>query len=164
MAVFFRIHDAEIHAMHAPGGPVYDLIESVSRTAAELARVHVGKRTGKLMSSIRHNRPSQHGGYSIAGLVYANARHALWHHEGTYEIFATHGKYLTIPKHRQLGGNASGGDLRRAYFAAGGRKSKSPKPYFLRESISGQRANPFLRDGVVDAMRANPHLAHTGNV
>ena len=165
MAVFFRIHDANIHAMHAPGGPVYNLIDDIGVTAAELARLNVGKRTTKLMRSIRHNRPTQTGGFEIAGMVYANAKHALWHHEGTSTIFPKHGKYLVIPKHRQgPGSNASGGELRKAYFAAGGKRKKAPKTYFTTKSISGQRGNPYLREGLETAMAGNPHLAHTGNV
>lgn len=163
--VYFRIHDANIHAMHAPGGPVYNLIDDIGITAAELARLNVGKRTTKLMRSIRANRPSQNGGFSIAGLVYANAKHALWHHEGTDTIFPKHGKYLAVPRQRQGGGtNPSGGELRKAYFAAGGRRTKAPKTYFTTKSISGQSGNPYLREGLEDAMRGNPHLAKTGNV
>jgi hypothetical protein len=163
MAVFFRIHDANIHAMHAPGGPVYNLIENVSVTAAELARLNVGKRTMKLMKSIRHNRPSQNGGFKIAGMVYANAKHALWHHEGTPTIFPKHGKYLAVPRNHETS-TVSGGTLRKAYFAAGGKRTKAPKTYFTTKSISGQAGNPYLRDGLETAMNANPHLAHTGNV
>jgi len=164
--VFWRIHDAAIHTYHAPGGEVYNLINDVGIASAELARLNVGKRTLKLMKSIRANRPNQSGGFKIAALVYANAKHALWHHEGTGTIFPKHGKYLTVPRdsHAGLGPNPSGGQLRREYFAGGGKRKGGRKPYFIATQISGQKGNPYLRDGLETAMQSNPHLAKTGNV
>ena len=162
-AVYWRIHDANIHAMHAPGGPVYNLIDTVGITAAEFARLNVGKRTLKLMRSIQANHPSQNGGFKIASLVFANAKHALWHHEGTSTIFPKKGRYLTIPRGHESS-IVSGGTLRKAYFAAGGKRTKAAKPYFTARSISGQRGNPYLRDGLQQAMAGNPYLAKTGNV
>ena len=163
MAVFLRIHDANIHAMHMPGGEVYNMIDRVGIAAAELARLNVNSRTGKLRNSIRHNRPNQTGGFTLAGMVYANARHALWVHEGTGTIFPKNGRYLTVPSEA---GSASGAQLRSAYIGAGGRKTHGAgaKPYFLAREISGQDANPYLRNGLRTAMARTPELRYTGNV
>lgn len=158
-SAFYRIHDANVHAYHEPGGAVYNLIDEVGIAAAEVARGFVGKRTGKLRSTIRSNRPKQEGGYSIAGLLYANAKHALWHHEGTYRIFPTHGKYLTIPRNHKHS-TVSGGQLRKEWLAEG--SSRGAKPYFLATSIGGQKANPYLKDGIETAMGRDTRLSFTG--
>lgn len=157
-SAFYRIHDANIHAMHAPGGPVYNLIDEVTSAASVVAKGYVGRRTGKLMGSIRANRPKQEGGYSVAALLYANAKHALWHHEGTYTIFPKHGKYLTIPRgHKNT--KVSGGTLRKEWRAEGSPRGK--KPYFLATSISGQKGNPYLKDALDDVMAGDTRLGAT---
>jgi hypothetical protein len=50
-------------------------------------------------------------------------------------------------------------------MAAGGRAAYPlRKPYFLAKSISGQDANPFLRDGLEEAMGSDARLAGSGSV
>lgn len=156
--VSYHIHDKNIHAMHLPGGPVYRMIDEDTFVAAEVARQLVGKRTLKLHNSIRANRPAQRGGYSIAGSVYANAKHALWHHEGTPRIYPKHGRYLTVPRGHE-GTKISGGMLRRNWMAEG--KSRGAKPYFLARDISGQRANPYLKDGLRTSIARDSRLSFT---
>jgi len=158
-SAFYRIHDRNIHAMHSPGGPVYNLIDEVTVAAKVVAKGYVGKRTGKLMNSIRANRPKQEGGFSIAALLYANAKHALWHHEGTHWITPKHGKYLTIPRGHEFT-TVSGGQLRKEWLAEG--SARGAKPYFLATGISGQKPNPYLKDGIEDAMGRDTRLAYTG--
>lgn len=157
--VFYRIHDANIHAMHEPGGPVYRLIDSSAIAAAELARLYVGKRSYKLHNTIRANRPKQEGGFSIAALVYANAKHAHWHHEGTMtrQPRPKYGKYMTVPRRWS---KISGGQLRKEWLAEG--SARGDKPYFLAKTISGQVGNPYLKDGMKAALARNPHLGFSG--
>jgi hypothetical protein len=157
-SAFYRIHDANIHAMHAPGGPVYNLIDEVTMAASTVAKGYVGKRTRKLMGTIRGNHPKQEGGFSIAGLLFANAKHALWHHEGTPHIFPKKGTYLTVPMMHKKS-TVAGGQLRREWMAGGARGAK---PYFLATSISGQKGNPYLKDAIDDVMARDTRLSYTG--
>lgn len=167
---FFRIHEAPIHAMNAPGGPVYDLIDDTATVTQYHAKNNVNDRTGKLSGSIRKNRPKPEGGYRIAALVYTNVKYAHYVHEGTLDRvpFPTKGLYMTVPSDRQGGGiNPSGAALRKDYLAGGGRAGNpGRKPYFLAlgGTIKGQSANPFLRDGLEEAMGSDPRLAGTGSV
>lgn len=158
-SAFYRVHDKNVHLYHAPGEPVYNLIAEVTEVGAELARMYTGKRTGKLMRTIQGNKPNQTGGYKIAGLLYANAKHALWHHEGTAHIFPKKGKYLTIPRGHKTS-TVSGGQLRKEWLAEG--SSRGAKPYFLATSISGQKGNPYLKDGIETAMARDTRLTFTG--
>jgi hypothetical protein len=155
---FYRIHDANIHAMHMPGGPVYNLIAETGVAAKEVARLTVGHRTGKLMNSIRFNTPKQEGGFSIAGLLYANAKHAHWHHEGTLTRTPKpkHGKYMTVPRKWST---VEGGKLRREWMGGG---ASGPKPYFLAVAVRGQDGNPYLKIGIETAMGRDTRLSFTG--
>lgn len=157
-SAFYRIHDRNIHAMHLPGGPVYNLIDKNAIEAAKIARVEVGKRTLKLHNSIRANHPNQSGGFAIAALVYANAKHAHWHHEGTMnrKPKPKRGRYMTVPRWR---GSISGGQERRDWMGGG---AKGDKPYFLAQRINGQDGNPYLRTGMEIALARDPHLTFTG--
>lgn len=163
--VFLRIHEAPIHAFNAPGGEVFDLIDDTAVATAYHARNNVNDRTGKLGRSIRKNKPKPEGGYRIAALVYTNVHYAMYVHEGTDRIYPNAGKYLTIPSDRQFVGNRSGAQIRKDYMAAGGRAAfPGRKPYFLAKSISGQSANPFLRNGLEEAMGRDARLMGTGSV
>lgn len=163
--VFLRVHEAQIHAFNAPGGEVYDLINDTGKVAAYHAKNNVNSRTHKLANSIRHNRPKPEGGYRIAALVYTNVGYAMYVHEGTDRIYPTAGKYLVVPSDRQFVGNASGSQIRRDYMAAGGRAAyPGRKPYFLARSIAGQSANPFLRNGMEEALASDPRLGASGSV
>lgn len=158
-SAFYRIHDANVHAYHAPGGPVYNMIAEVTEVGATLARDFVGKRSMKLHNSIRGNRPTQSGGYAIAGLLYANAKHAHWHHEGTLNRTPKpkHGRYMTVPRKWS---KISGGQMRKDWLAEG--SSRGEKPYFLATSINGQKGNPYLKDGIETAMGRDTRLVFTG--
>lgn len=162
--VFFRVHESAVQAFNLPGGEVFDLIDDTAVVAQYEAKNNVNNRTGKLAGSIRKNKPKPEGGYRIAALVYTNVGYAMYVHEGTDTIFPQAGKYLTIPSDRQGGGiNPSGGQIRKDYMAAGGRAAyPGRKPYFLAKSISGQDANPFLADGMREAMAGDPRLGFTG--
>lgn len=158
-SAFYRVHDKNVHLYHAPGEPVYNLIAGVTMAGAELARLYTGKRTGKLMRSIQGNKPNQTGGYKIAGLLFANAKHAHWHHEGTLNRAPRpkHGRYMTVPRRWS---KISGGQLRKEWLAEG--SSRGDKPYFLATAISGQKPNPYLKDGIEAAMARDTRLTFTG--
>lgn len=158
-SAYFHVHEGPVHAYHEPGGEVYNLIWEVGTAAAVLARGYVGKRSYKLHNTIQANRPSQRGGYAIAGLLFANAKHALWHHEGTPQIFPKKGRYLTVPRGHE-GTKISGGQLRRNWMGES-KGSRGAKPYFLARTISGQKGNPYLRDGLEDAMGRDTRLSIT---
>jgi hypothetical protein len=164
--VFYRVHEGAVLAFNAPGGEVFELIDQTAIVAQYEAKNNVNDRTGKLAGSIRKNKPKPEGGFRIAALVYTNVKYAHYVHEGTHDRTPKPlgGMYMTVPSERQGGGiNPSGGQLRKDYLAAGGRAAyPGRKPYFLAKSISGQDANPFLADGMREAMAGDPRLGFTG--
>jgi hypothetical protein len=158
MPVFFRVHEAAVHSFNAPGQPVYNEIDNVAKMAQFFAVQNlVGHtRTGQLAKNIRANKPKPEGGYRIAALVYANIKYAYWHHEGTDPIFPKNGAFLVIPKQRQGGGsNPSGQDLKARH-----RKGQT-RLYTTRKWVRGQKGNPYLRDGLEEAMGRSKYLTFT---
>lgn len=152
--VRYYVKERNVQSFLAPGQPVDDLIWSVARTTRSLAKLQAGERTGTLIRGIGANRPKREGPLQISSLVYANARHALWHHDGTPTIVPKKGKYLVVPKVKQgPGSNASGSELQAAWSPADG-----PRPTFLARSINGQPGNPYLKDSLETALRRHPNL------
>lgn len=127
----------------APGEPVYELVWDALKTTRDLAILYAPSRTGTLRRSIRANRPHKTGIFTNSGTVYANARHALWVHEGTSRIYP-HGRWLTVPNRKS---HVSGATLR-----AAGPQSGPGRQYFLTHSVRGQRAQPFLADALHTAI------------
>jgi len=164
--VFYRVHEANVLAYNAPGREVYDLIDDTGKAAQYHARNNVNDRTGKLGRSIRNNKPKPEGGFRIAALVYTNVGYAHYVHEGTHDRTPKPrmGRYMTVPSERQGGGiNPSGAAIRKDYLAGGSvRDSAGRKPYFLAKRISGQDANPFLADGMREAMAGDARLGFSG--
>lgn len=144
MPAIIRVHEATVSSYIMPGGEVSELVREVSVNTRRFAIMHVNDRTGRLSANIRVNRPTPYGPYHTSALVYANIKHALWVHEGTYRIYPTHGKFLAVPKAR---GVLSGTELKAIHRAGG------PKLYRMRRSVEGQQANPYLAKGLREAMR-----------
>lgn len=152
--VWVRVHEWRVQEYLQPGGEVYDLVHDVARDARFHARTYIHNRSGKLAAGIQVNRPSRTNGLAIASTVFTRTSYALYVHEGTANngagyIYPKNGKVLTIP--RAKGGSVSGGTLRKMW--RGGKvASTEGKPYFTARRVHGQRANPFLRKGLRDAM------------
>lgn len=151
--VNYRIHEAAVRSFNAPGQPVYNLIWQVAQTTRTLAKLNTGKRTMTLEKSIFANKPKPEGDLRISSLVGANARHALWHHDGTDAITPLAGSYLVVPRERQGPPNLSGSQLQKAWNGDGKR------PTFLARVIRGQEGNPYLADGLETAMARHPNLS-----
>lgn len=162
MAVNYRVHERAVQAYIVPGGEVNDLLWDICRSTRDIAKVKVPKRTSRLMRSIRANRPKPTGLLRAAGYVGANAKNALWVHDGTPPILASGKGYLTVPRMNQGGPvNASGSTLRKSWIAAGGYKSGDSKPYFTTKGVRGQNANPYLADALGVALAKEARLTYT---
>lgn len=143
MAVTYRVHESAVLSYM---DEVDDLVWDVLQTTRDLAKLYAPSRTNRLRSSIRASRPKRYGIYKYSGTVSASVKHALWVHDGTSRIYPKMGKYLTVPQHK---GPLSGTALK----AAGG--SGKNKLYFLAKSVRGQRAQPYLKDALGEALGRN---------
>lgn len=127
--VRYRIIERNVQRLAAPGGPMGDMINDVTRTAMRIAKTSTAPvRSGKLRRGININYAKPNGYLQLQGVLYANARHALWVHEGTKgPIRSKSGKRMPVPR------RGGGGRL------------------FL-SKVRGQRANPFLSRAISQAL------------
>lgn len=141
--VVLRVHEGTVMAYALPGGEVSDLVWAVARMTREIAKQTAPQRTGRLRRGIGANRPKPLAPYHTASEVYANARHALWVHEGTTgPIMPKKSFTLVVPRER---GPASGSEL---YSASGG----DGGVIFFTRGVRGQRPQPFLANAMRQAL------------
>lgn len=152
---FVRVHESAVQSFLLPGQPVDKLVHDTAILTKYFAQGHINNRTGTLSRMIQVNRPSRSGALETTSLVFTRTKYALYVHDGTSRIFPKHGKYLAVPRRRQGAPNLSGGTLRKMWKASKARKHNKMtggKPYFTTRSVSGQKANPFLKLGLSEAM------------
>lgn len=81
MATFHPDRSAIRQMLRGPGGPVYREIERRTRRANTFAKAQVGKDTRELYRSISYRIAAGSG--NVVGVVSANNKIALMHHNGT---------------------------------------------------------------------------------
>lgn len=124
------IYDSKIIAMSLPGGPVWRWARQRSKRVERLAKLNVGKRSGRTERSIE---ASYNAGASrphdVVMEVSAGTEYALFHHEGTTgPITPVGSRFMVLP-------------------------AWGPWPTLRATSVRGQRANPFLFDALREVMR-----------
>lgn len=156
------IHEGQVQAFIRPGGEVDELLWEIARDTREYGKAYVAAghvRSGRLLRSIRANRPVPTGPLQAASKAYANARHAIYFHEGTTGPI-TGRPHLVVPKrrgvaHTNTAYSGAGAQLLGEYGKgkkdARGRKRQG-KGVWRPDAVRGQRSKPFLRDGLRLAM------------
>lgn len=141
MAAPVRYRIIERNVQYISKTDVGEMINEVTRYARRHAKVRGPMRSGKLIRSVNINRSKANGYLKQQGVLYANARHALWVHEGTKgPIKSKSGKAMPIPK----------------------RKYGSKPPTILKQSVRGQKANPFLSQAIAAGLRKNNKIMFVG--
>ena len=138
LPVRYRIIERNVQRLASPPGPMGRMLNSVTRTARDDARKIAPKRSSRLSRGIGINLAKRDGYLQLQGVLYANARHARWVHEGTKgPIKARGGKGLRVPRKR--GSSVSGSSL-------------PNKAVIYKTSVRGQKANPFLARAITSAL------------
>lgn len=123
------IYDSAITAMTAPGGDVYRYAHRKGQRTTLLAKMNAPKRSGALVRGIRMDIRKT-GRDRVVVRVRSQAAHSLFVHEGTTgPIYAHNPRGLWVPRRKY-------GTSRR-----------------WRESVNGQKANPFLTRAMDAEMR-----------
>lgn len=151
-----RIHDHQIREYNKAGGEVNQLVHQVAIETRRFARKFINHRTHRLSAGIQVNRPKPMGAWSIASTVFTRTKYALWVHEGTANngygyIVPKGGRYLVVPRDHKY--STKSGSTLRTVWRNGSRETRGDKPYFLATKVHGQRANPYLANGMSAAMR-----------
>lgn len=151
-----RVHDHKVREYIKPGGDVNKMVHDVAlETRRNARRYFIKNRTHRLAAGIQVNRPKQLGAWTIASTVFTRTKYALWVHEGTanngYGYIVPKGsKYLVVPRNHET--STKSGSTLRAAWRDGSRETRGDKPYFLAKRVHGQRANPYLANGLSMAM------------
>lgn len=136
------VYESQIDAMFQPGGDVVDYANDNARDVAIEARSLAPVRDGILRAFIRAVPSRSMGKRHVRSSVRSAARHSLWVHEGTRDMYGMADDWQKLP--------------------AGGPKditnsnSRHPVPSHFRPMVirgrKGQRANPFLRNALRTAV------------
>lgn len=153
MGSILDIHNGAVAGYIGPGGQVTDEIVGIARKTVTLATHLAPSRTGNLARATKYGGVKKTGIYSGRAMVYNNARHVLWVHEGTSRIYAR-GDYLLVPRGRGLANSTTrnGGAGTQLYKEWAGRKKAGPRMFARKDSVAGQTAQPFLAEALAVAM------------
>jgi hypothetical protein len=137
MATRFKVtvYDSRISGLFDPGGDANEFARDINRDTLYLAMLYVPKRSMELANSHKNLGVLKSGRYNVRGTVAADARHAVWVHEGTIgtRIIPLHSFAMPIPF------TASDLPVRQ-----GGRRIFLVGPAFRKKSVAGQEAYPWL--------------------
>lgn len=146
--VRYRIIERNVQRLAAPGGPTADMLNSVTKKAKTFAKADAPSRAGTLRRGININYAKPNGYLQLQGILYANARHALWVHDGTTgPIKATGGGFMRVPQNRRS-------PVRGAALPN--------KQVLAKKSVRGQRSQPFLTNSIRKAMAADDRVSQVG--
>ena len=120
------VFDTQIHAMFAPGGPVYEEARRSAQEVSMLAKLDVHSRTAQLAASIRIASETRVSRKTVGFYVRADAPHAYWVHEGTGpEIFPTTFPFMRLPAYPEMG-------------------PRGTAPRIYRKVVAGQEGQQYL--------------------
>jgi hypothetical protein len=153
------IHEGAVRRYIEPGGEVAEILDSVAFDTKQYGMVYIGNghvRSGRLLKSLYYNRVKPEGpltGFSRAG---ASARHAIYFHEGTGPVITANGPFMIVPRNRRAANmntafSGAGAERYAAYKA----NKNLGKGVVGRKTVRGQRAKPFLQEGLRAAMASH---------
>jgi len=149
-----RVNERQVTYYIAPGGEVAAELDKIARNTKAIAQMNAPVRTGTLKKGIQMNTTKTTGPYTGHSMVTSSARHSMWVHDGTGTITAKNGPFLLVPK-RNTGVHttrlADAGTVLFKEWEAGGKK-RGTRLFTRRQSVSGQRAQPFLKQALETAM------------
>jgi hypothetical protein len=157
MAKFLDIHEEAVQSYIRPGGEVSDLLDKVAKgvkvyAVGYISRGHV--RSGRLLRGqwwlwAKLEGPLQ--GVARAG---SSAKHSKWFHDGTYTIVHPN---MIVPKNRRAAhtnlafAGAGAEQLAKWKGRTRGQQLRG-KGVTFENSVRGQRAKPFLKEGLAYSM------------
>lgn len=149
-AAYLDIHDAVLGGYLQGRGEVKVEIDKVIVDGMRAGAGLINDRTGNLARNMRHVKVRPTGFLKGSGRIYNNLRYARWVDQGVLgPIFPVHGEYLAVPHRGISQTGVKGSELRKSHADGG------PKQYSLRKSVSGQRAQNYIRKGYEIGLRKN---------
>lgn len=159
------IDESAVQAFIREGGEVADLLNNVSKgvkvySVAYISAGHV--RSGRLLGSLWWNRTKLEGPLQGVARAGSSAKHAIYFHDGTAGNgagYITGHPHMVVPKNRKAAHTniAFSGAGAQKLAESGSRSTKQQargKGVFRADKVRGQRAKPFLTEGLAASMAA----------
>lgn len=151
-----RVDDEAVQGYIRAGGEVNDLLNTVAKGGEIEAQDYLMRgnhyRSGRLVRGIKYNRAKLSGPLQGVARINSAARHSLYVHDGTPQIYSAKG--MVVPKNLKA-------PLTDTKFSGAGaqilnRNAGKPggKGVTRKHTVAGQSAKPFLQEGLDASLRA----------
>lgn len=158
MAQFLNIHERAIRAYIDEGGEVSGLLNDVAQGTFHYSQRYISDghiRSGRLFRGLGWNRSKLTGPLQGVARAYSSARHTTWFHDGTAGggLGLIVSKKMIIPKnksaaHTNLAFKGAGAEQLAKWKGRSSRQQARGKGVTFKNAVRGQRAKPFLREGL----------------
>jgi hypothetical protein len=147
------IHEEAVQSYIREGGEVNDLLNDVAKGGYTYSRVYISNghmRSGRLFRGQFWNRAKLEGPLQGVARFGSSAKHTLYFHDGTGRI--THPNMI-VPRnrhaaHTNLAFRGAGEEQLAKWKGRTDRQKARGKGVWFLNSVSGQRAKPFLVEGL----------------
>lgn len=158
MPNYLNIHERKVRAFIDTGGEVNDLLNDVAQDTWRFSQRYISNghiRSGRLFKSLYWNRAKLTGPLTGVARAGASARHSLYFHDGTASGgagFISHHKMI-VPKNRNAANystafKGAGAEQLAKWKGRTAKQQKRGKGVWFLDRVRGQRAKPFLREGL----------------
>jgi hypothetical protein len=159
------IHEEAVQSYIREGGAAADLLNDVARgvKAYGVSYISAGHvRSGRLLRSLWWNRSKLEGPLQGVARAGASAKHAIFFHDGT----ANNGAgwigghpHMVVPKsrkaaHTNIAFSGAGAQKLAEWGSRSLKQQARGKGVFRADAVRGQRAKPFLTEGLAASMAA----------
>lgn len=152
-----NVHEEAVQSYIRAGGAVHDLLNAVAQDTSIYGKAYVANghvRSGRLLRGIGWNRAKLDGPLSGVARTYSSAKHTQYFHEGTGTIFHP---WMIVPNnrhaaHTSLAFSGAGAEQLALWKARTPAQQKRGRGFKLRRTVRGQRAKPFLREGLASSL------------
>jgi hypothetical protein len=151
------IDEAAVRSYIREGGEVHDLLSDVARGVKTYAVGYISNghiRSGRLLRGQWWHRPKATGPLTGVALAGSSAKHTKWFHDGTYTIVHPN---MIVPKnrhaaHTNLAFAGAGAEQLAKWKGRTAKQRTRGKGVTFENSVRGQRAKPFLTEGLAYSM------------
>jgi len=158
MAKFLNIHEHAVRAYIDEGGEVSGLLNDVAQGTFRYSQRYIMNghmRSGRLYRGLWWNRSKLTGPLTGVARAGSSAKHTAYFHDGTASGGAgliMH-RHMIVPKnrhaaHTNLAFKGAGAEQLAKWKGRSSRQKKRGKGVWFLNSVRGQRAKPFLREGL----------------
>jgi hypothetical protein len=154
MAKFLNIHEHAVRAYIDEGGEVSGLLNDVAQGTFHYSQRYISNghiRSGRLFRGLWWNRSKLTGPLTGVARAGSSAKHTAYFHDGVEGMIVHH--KMIVPKnrhaaHTNLAFRGAGAEQLAKWKGRSARQQKRGKGVWFLNAVRGQRAKPFLREGL----------------